>query len=156
MRIRSYLLLTACLLLAGGLAGCGRSGSAVYCEPVDPCGWQPGDTLRIVHHNTDTVGRYDIKLFASWAARPAALHRDTATVRLIVRTPDSLRCTELVRLQDDRAGNRAQEWQTSYRTGVRFAQYGDYEFAFVRETGEPPIGLRALGVEITQTKHGKR
>ena len=74
MRIRSYLLLTACLLLAGGLAGCGRSGSAVYCEPVDPCGWQPGDTLRIVHHNTDTVGRYDIELFASWAPRLAALH----------------------------------------------------------------------------------
>lgn len=153
----------AALLLAGAAAtgcgtGCGTGAaeSAGHLAAVDPRGWQAEDTLRILLENGDTTRLWDIDLFAAWESRLAALRCDTIGVTLIVETPDSLRFTEPVRLQDDGDGD-PQEWHTPYRSGVRLRRTGNYTFSFVRCGGEQPVGLRAIGMEITPTEEdGKR
>ncbi len=148
---RIALVLLCCL----GLAGCRPARTACFQTPVDPRGWQPDDTVRIAYTNTDTTGKYDIGLFIAWESRIAAMRYDSVGIRISVVTPDSLRFTEQVRLQDSAHGEGDfREWHTPYRSHARLKHIGEYVFSFV--PSQATDGLRAIGMEITPTEHGKR
>ena len=94
-------------------------------------------------------------LFIAWESRIAAMRYDSVGIRISVVTPDSLRFTEQVRLQDSAHGEGDfREWHTPYRSHARLKHIGEYVFSFV--PSQATDGLRAIGMEITPTEHGKR
>lgn len=109
---------------------------------VDPADWHTPAELRLP--NADTVSLRDLRLFLRCNDRFA---EDSFTVRIELRTPDSLRFEETLRIDLPRTEGPAalaREHLVPYRRQVRLARSGDYR---LRITPERPLrGVEAVGL----------
>ena len=122
------------MLLSAGCSGRPESRAVA----VNPCGWKSVEEREVSFVNSDTVSLRELSVFAVTGGRCSA-GCDSLPLEITVHTPDSLLFIERVVLP---FGTDAAE--------------GTYRFAVSHTSDTPVRGLRAVGIEITETEHGKR
>lgn len=144
---------SAYVICAFVLTGCGEPDSG-YSVPLNPCGWESGDAKSIVINNSDTVRLRELSVFVvtgnGWKYPCNELALEITT-----RTPGSVTFSERFPFMITGGGNGA-VCSGTYRSDVRFAEKGEYEFIVRHQQKDPVSGLRALGIEITETEDGKK
>lgn len=134
--------------------GCRPDVQALAAE-VDPDGWETPVTLQLP--NADTTNCRDWQIFVRADRRLAA---DTFTLRITVRTPDTLQYDEYlpVCLPAPKApAGRLIEATIDYRYRVRLARTGNYRVS-IRPL-RPLHGITAVGLQTHKSEtetHGKR
>ncbi len=131
-------------LLAGGCRIHHHQSSAA---DVDPAGWR--EAVEFCLPNADTLTLRDLFLFVRHDER---FTEDTLTVRIALRSPDSLRHEELYPLVIQRHATAAalsSETQIAFRRRVRFGHEGDYYLTITPL--RPARGIRAIGVNIVKS-----
>ncbi|MDR0510127.1 MAG: gliding motility lipoprotein GldH [Rikenellaceae bacterium] len=127
------------------LVSCGStSGMMFFAGGIDPRGWEPGDSISAVWHNTDTTTLYELSLAVNLAVfntppDPAEFGVTVATI-----TPDTLTISETVMLRPDPEALRRGEYRTLYRHKVRLRREGEYRFVFTPEC--TVRGVRCVGL----------
>ena len=127
------LLLTACRMQHRSVAA-----------DVDPEEWV--EAAEIVLPNADTLARCDLSLFLRCDPR---FREDTLTLRIEVRTPDSLSCTEMFLFcaaRDRRPPAIHGETSVPYRRRAVFGRSGDYRFVIAPT--RPTRGVEAVGLHV--------
>ena len=149
-RIASPAAAIAAVAAAGGCTQPFRSNAA----DTDPVSWK--DPAGIVLANADTTSLRDLTLFLRCNDRFA---EDTLTVRIRVRTPDSLqheeplRFEEFFRITSPRTNGPAaiaREIAVPYRRRVRFAREGDYRMTIAPT--RPVRGIEAVGIGTSDSQ----
>lgn len=142
---------SCCLLLSAGCAGRPESRAVA----VNPCGWESGEVREMSFVNSDTVSLREFSVFAVTGGRYAA-GCDSLPLEITVHTPDSLLFTERVVLPFGTDAAEGTVRQRTFRSHGVLRREGTYRFAVGHMSGTPVRGLRAVGIEITETEHGKR
>jgi len=132
--------LAAAMLLS---AGC-RTRHCSVATDVDPTKW--AETAEIVIPNADTSTRCDLSLYLRFDRH---FRDDTLTLRIEVRTPDSLSFEEPFLFCVPHARRPAavrSEAAAAYRKRVRFARPGNYRFRIT--PARPAAGIEAVGLYV--------
>lgn len=114
---------------------------------VNPACWEA--PAGIVIPNADTTSLREMALFLRLNDR---FTDDTLSLRIEVRTPDSLRCEEWVQFTIPRRqppAARARIADLPYRSRVRFALRGDYRMTVT--PCRPVGGVEAVGIKLQTT-----
>lgn len=111
---------------------------------VDPLGWS--DAAELAVPNADTLARCDLSFFLRFNPR---FKDDTLTLRIEVRTPDSLLLDEPFLFCVTHARRPAaiyHESAVAYRRQAVFSRCGDYRFSVtpVRKV----VGVEAVGLYV--------
>lgn len=141
--IRTAITATAALLAVG----CVSPHGALVTD-VDAASWDTPAVITL--DNADTTTLRDINLFLRCDNRFA---EDTLTVRITVRTPDSLRHTEPFLLAIPPAHAPAalsSETSVPYRRRVCFGRTGDYHVTIT--PCRPVKGVEAVGINIVKSE----
>ncbi|WP_418982655.1 hypothetical protein [Alistipes sp.] len=141
--------ITAAIVAAGIAGGCLSPHQSTAVD-VDPVAWHTAAELRLP--NADTLSLRDLRLFLRCNDR---FTEDSFTVRIVLRTPDSLRFEESLLIDLPRSEGPAalaREHIIPYRRQVRFARSGDY---LLRITPLRPLrGVEAVGLNIVASTPG--
>lgn len=139
---------TAYALLLATAGGCTSPFRAEVAD-VDPARWTAPVCLTL--DNADTTSLCDLDLFLRLDDRFA---EDTLTVRIGIRTPDSLRYEEpfVMTFAPRRPGSAAlaEEAVVAYRRSVRFARSGDYRLTV--SPCRPVRGVEAVGIRTGRSR----
>ncbi len=125
------------------LTACRMEHRSVVAD-VDPEAWT--EAAEIVLPNDDTLARCDLSLFLRCDPR---FREDTLTLRIEVRTPDSLSCTEAFLFcapRDRRLPAIHGEAAVAYRRRAVFGRRGDYRFVIAPV--RPTRGVEAVGLHV--------
>lgn len=136
--------MTALALL---LAGCLTSHRSVATD-VDPEEWAAA--AEIVIPNADTLAHCDLSFYLRFDER---FRDDTLTLRIEVRTPDSLRFDEsflFCAAHPRRPAAVRSEAAAAYRRRATFARSGDYRFLVTPV--RPVAGVEAVGLHIAESE----
>lgn len=116
---------------------------------VDVKAWS--DPASIVQTNTDTTTLRNIDLFLYCNDR---FREDSLTVRIAVRTPDSLLFKEAFRITIPRTATTPaalkREIAIPYRRNVSLLHRGNYRITITPE--RPVQGVEAVGISIVKNK----
>lgn len=125
------------------MTGCRTPHTSVATD-VDPTEW--ADTVEILLPNADTLTRCDLSLYLRFDDR---FRDDSLTLRIEVRTPDSLSyeapflfCVPHTR----KPAAVHSEAVAPYRNRARLAREGDYRFLIA--PARPVTGIEAVGVHV--------
>ncbi|MDE5708828.1 MAG: hypothetical protein K2I32_05215 [Alistipes sp.] len=125
------------------LAACRMEHRSIAAD-VDPEEWcEPAE---LVLPNADTLARCDLSLFLRYDPR---FREDTLTLRIEVRTPDSLSHTEtflFCAAPERRPPAIHGETAVPYRRRAVFGQRGDYRFLIAPV--RPTAGVEAVGLYV--------
>lgn len=111
---------------------------------VDLAEWSTGAEIAV--ENDDTLAQRDIALFLRYND---CFKDDTLTLRIEVRTPDSLRCEEWLQVSMTRPRKPAalrRQAVAEYRRHAVLARSGDYRFTVAPV--RPVEGIEAVGIHI--------
>ena len=131
------------MLLSAGCSGRPESRAVA----VNPCGWKSVEEREVSFVNSDTVSLRELSVFAGC---------DSLPLEITVHTPDSLLFIERVVLPFGTDAAEGTVRQRTFRSHGVLRREGTYRFAVSHTSGTPVRGLRAVGIEITETEHGKR
>ncbi|HJE08904.1 MAG: hypothetical protein KBB03_08090 [Tidjanibacter sp.] len=140
-----------CMLLSAGCSGRPESRAVA----VNPCGWKSVEEREVSFVNSDTVSLRELSVFAVTGGRCSA-GCDSLPLEITVHTPDSLLFIERVVLPFGTDAAEGTVRQRTFRSHGVLRREGTYRFAVSHTSGTPVRGLRAVGIEITETEHGKR
>ena len=145
-----------CVLLMFAMSGCGTDSTSMS-VPIDPAGWKHGSMRVLRFHNTDTVSLRDITLFVVYDNR-AAEAENCLDMEIEVHSPGGTKFNENVKVAIDRPDekNIIRQSSTTYRRGVRLIDSGEYRIILKNRNSLPIRGVRAAGIEITESENGKR
>lgn len=139
-------------VFAAALAGGGCITPTRSCATdVDAAAWST--PAEILLPNTDTLALQDIVLFLRCNDR---FDEDTLTVRIAVRTPDSLRHEEPFTLVVSRTDTPAALMRVAkipYRRHVLLARQGDYRVSITPT--RTVCGIEAVGIDLVRTEPEK-
>ena len=139
------------------LAGCRTHGNISVSAPTDPTGWDIGSMRVVRFQNHDTLTPRDLTLFMVHDTRTAD---DAHTVKIEVEmhTPHGTKFSENITVGIDRPDqkNTINQSSRTYRTKAILSDTGEYRIVLKNKALRPLRGVRAVGIEITDSKDGKR
>ena len=137
------------------MSGCGTQSTSMS-VPIDPAGWRSGSLRVLRFNNTDTVTLRDLTLFVVHDNR-AAGYETCLDMEVEVQSPDGTKFNENVKVEIDRSDekNIIRQSSSTYRREVRLKDSGEYRILLRNRNSLPVRGVRAVGIEITDSKNGK-
>lgn len=140
------------LYLTGVLAGLLSAGCLAHtqCAAVDVDAREWSRPAFITFTNADTVTLRDLRLFFRCNERFSA---DTLPLRVMLLSPDSLRCEERIVLhpvRNELPAARTRICELPYRSRVQLTDTGSYRLIIGPET--PQRGIEAVGINIVKSE----
>ena len=143
--------------LVFALAGCRTHDNISVSVPTDPSGWGTGSMRVVRFQNHDTLTPRNLTLFVVHDSRTTD---DTHTVDIEVEmhTPHGAKFSEDVTVSVDHPDekNTIRQSCRTYRTDAILNDTGEYRIVLKNKTLHQLRGVRAVGIEITDSENGKR
>ena len=139
------------------ITGCGTGSGVSISVPIDPTGWDTGSMRVVRFQNSDTLMLRDLKLFVIHDNKISD-YTNELEFGVEMHTPGGKRFNENVKVEIDRSDekNTMRESSRTYRTGVILSDTGEYRIILKNMSQHPLRGVRAVGIEITESENGKR
>lgn len=145
----------AACVCAAVVTGCSGSAdsSASMETAVNPSGWKAGETVEVSYDNRDTVSLRALSLFVVGDGLGQCLGTE---VEVTVVSPDTLRFADTVRLVPTGVSDDGRVWNRTFRADAVLGRTGNYQFVMTPCNNAELCGIRAVGIEITNTDNGER
>lgn len=145
----------AMCMCAAVVTGCsGVANGTVSMETaVNPAGWKTGETVKVLYDNCDTVSLRVLSLFVVGNGLGQCVGTD---IEVAVVSPDSLRFADTVRLMPADVSDDGRVWNRIFRADAVLNRTGQYLFEMTPCENAELYGMRAVGIEITNTDNGER
>lgn len=145
----------AACVCAAVVTGCSGSAdsSASMETAVNPSGWKAGETVEVSYDNRDTVSLRVLSLFVVGDGLEQCVG---TAVEVAVVSPDSLRFADTLRLIPADVSDDRRVWNRIFRADAVLNRTGQYIFEMTPCENAELYGMRAVGIEITNTDNGER